>query len=152
MIKIRTIEQAVSDMRQKSAAPMEEVVNATGIAESTLYRKCSMTDPDIQFKITEIVPVMKAFDRFDPLQVMAQSCGFLILKAPRGRAQFEEGLANYHKEFSNLFSYLLDFMSNPSKEKIRVIESACSDHMKHTAEIRETVRRGDPQQEELFIG
>ena len=153
MIKTRTIEQALSDMRSKSSVQMEEAVNVTGIAESTLYRKCSMTDPDVQFKITELVPVMKAFNRFDPLEVMARSCGFLMLKAPRGRAQFEDGLAHYHKEFSNLFSYLLDFMNRPSEEKIKVIESACIEHIRHTAEIRETVRRGDPQQEELlFIG
>ena len=142
---VKTIEQAVQDMRSKSKVPLEDVVNETGIAESTLYRKCSPTDPDIQFKINEIIPVMRGFRRFEPLEVIARACGFLLVKSPRGRLKPEMSLAEFHTEFSSLFTLLLDFMADPTAEKMMALDAACIKHMQSTANIREGARKNANQ-------
>ncbi|MBN2200472.1 hypothetical protein JW777_00790 [bacterium] len=142
---VRTIEQAISDMRQKSKVPVETVINETGMPESTIYRKCSLTDPEVQFKITEIIPMMRAFRRYDPLEVIARACGFLIIRPPAGKAKLDACAQDFHKEFSELFVLLLDFLNEPTREKIRALDVACKQHMQNTANIQAGARKSASQ-------
>ena len=131
-----SLEEAFFQMRDKSNTSVKDVSLATGIPENTLYQKASMTTPELQFRASEIVPVMNAFKRFDPLEVMAWACGFMLVKVPRGRAKNEMDLNDYQIDFAKMVKVISQFRKDPTKKSLDEAMAALKKHLQDTANIK----------------
>lgn len=146
---IMTVDEAIHTMRERSKVTQRMVSDLTGIPESTLSRKLNMYDDGAELHVRELTPVMRAFRDMTPLHVLCRSNGGMFVKAPRGRAEFEEDLGDFQENFSRLFKALYEFAQAPSAEGIRVVDTACVNHMNRTADLRAGVHSRAAAQFEL---
>jgi len=148
-MKVKTFESAVFDMRDKSRLSVEEVSNEIGMPVNTLYQKTSPTS-EIEPRASELVRMMRGFRRYDPLDVMARTCGFLLVKMPRGKAKEAPPLGEYQEGFAKLFRMLFEFHQNPDLKAIKPLIKEFDSHLQDTVNMRANIK-ADFNQAELEL-
>lgn len=150
MKRLPTLDEALYLMGHDSKVSFVEAATRMGISHNTLYRKLSPTDAGANLHVRELVPAMRAFENYLPLQVMARDCGLLLIRPPRGRASNAQELAEYQMSFARVFQALARFIDSPTRELGNKVIEELWQHMKDTAAWKKRCEKDLNQMELQF--
>jgi len=133
----------------KSNLSVEELAAQIGVSASLLYKMANPQDDSADFKLRHLVPLMLATSNFSILHTLANLCGFVCVKIPRGRKWNPKRIAVMGRAFQDCICAVSDYCDDEinSDEALVQINGA----MVEAAAAKKMVESWTPQQD-LFAG
>ena len=122
----------------------EQLQDEIDYSASALKRAGLDGESGAGFNIRKLLPLMKAQDDFSILEFLAYSCGFLLVKIPKGGRSKKDHMVsinNYQKLASTTIDILLKFIEYEAHQE--EAEEILHRMLKSTAEMMAEIRKGN---------
>ncbi len=153
MKRKKSISEALHDTFHRSKKHPQEIADELGVSYNYLARAVLDGASGCNFPLRLLIPLMKITGDYTVLKRMANMCGFLLVRPPRGVKKvvdLQKDLNKYQKGFNAIMTSLIEFIEKPTYEEgQRVIEMLLK-HMEETEWWRRRCHRNIVNQMELF--
>lgn len=147
----KSLKDALYETVHRGDKPPKQIADETGISYNYLMRSALDTDSGCDFNAKHLVPLMKAAGNYEALKVIAELCGFLLVKSPRGTKKgAKHDLQDYQASFNSIVVKLIRFTQQPSEASYKEISNLLRQHMSDTESIRRRCKSNLLNQKELF--
>lgn len=153
MEREKTIIRNLYDTCHRSKKDLYQISEEMGIGYTYLSRAVLDSPSGVNFPLKWLIPLMKATKNYSVLHRIANLCGFLLVRLPRGAAKFKKmdrQVNDYQKEFTTVISSLFEFINNPTEEKLKTVNENLLDHMRETEYWRKRCEKNLTNQSEMF--
>jgi len=153
MQRKKTLIEILHETFHRSKKTPYEIAEEMGEDYNYLCRSVLSTPSGVNFPIKWLIPLMKITKNYNVLHRIANICGFLLVKVPKGVAKFKDTdrqVNEYQKHFAESISALLDFINNPNTKTYDVVNIKLLDHLSETVYWRKRCEKGLLNQSELF--
>ena len=133
----------------RSKKPPEEIADDIGISYSMLCRMVLDGESGTSFDIRRYIPLLKATQNYRSLKHIANHCGFLLVKMPRGKKTKEGNGAlinTFQHSATEVVKLFLEFTQDPSEEKKKKTIAVITEHLERAVGLKlrvEKYRQGD---------
>ncbi|MEQ9309718.1 MAG: phage regulatory CII family protein [Balneolaceae bacterium] len=148
-----SLEQIVYKTIHESELSIREQAACIGKSENYLYRMANPSD-DCDLPVKLLLPVMKNNKNYRILEWLNKSCGFMMVKMPRGLVKGTNPkmeAVEYQQKFGKLMEALFDFIKEPTELKRIELDDLMRTHMGDSENMRRRIKRADLEQMDLGI-
>jgi hypothetical protein len=132
---------------------IEDIATGSATGLNHLYRMANKEDA-CNMPASKLVPIMNVTEDYRILDFLAKKTGHLAIRMPRGIRKGTDpkmDLSQYQKEFSELFQMLIDFVNEPSDEKLAEVDDKMRKHIGDSVNIKRRCKSHQMHQRELKL-
>lgn len=150
-----TLEDAVYKTihRNCKEVSIDELATQTATGRNHLYRMANPEDA-CNMPAKKLVPIMNVTEDYRILDFIAKHTGHLAIKMPRGIRKGTDpkmDISEYQKEFNELVNGLIDFINDPSDEKLAEVDERMRKHIGDSVNIKRRCKKHQMHQRELSL-
>lgn len=150
-----TLEEAVYKTihKNKKGVSIEQIATASATGKNHLYRMANENDA-CSMPASKLVPVMNATEDYRILNFLAKQTGHLCIKMPRGIRKGTDpkmDISEYQKEFNEMVNKLIDFINDPSDDKLAEVDGRMRKHIGDSVNIKRRCKKHNMHQRELEL-
>ena len=149
----QSLDQALHDTFHGSRKSPKAISEECGVKYNYMARMVLNGESGCNFPVHLLIPFMQSAKNYSVLKVLANSCGFLLVKRPRcasSRKSQERSLRGWQSGFARMMESVIRFIDEPSGKRQSEALDGITAHLEESELWRRSIHSGDVKQLELF--